>query len=154
MEYDERLSVPLRWWVQSTMLVATFWLAVIVAMPLAAAWTVTGIVGALLAAGLWTYGAPRLQVSDGVFRAGPARISVAHLGTAEALDAESSRRVAGRDADARAFLMLRPYLKRAVKVEVTDPADPTPYWLVGTRHPAALVSALDAVSREPADPRR
>ena len=154
MEYDERLSVPLRWWVQSTMLVATFWLAVIVAMPLAAAWTVTGIAGALVAAGVWTYGAPRLQVNDGVFRAGPARIPVAHLGTAEALDAESSRRVAGRDADARAFLMLRPYLKRAVKVEVTDPADPTPYWLVGTRHPDALVSALDAVSREPADPRR
>jgi hypothetical protein len=43
--------------------------------------------------------------------------------------------VAGRDADARAYLLLRPYLKRAVRVEITDPADPTPYWLVSTRHP-------------------
>ncbi|GAA2118000.1 DUF3093 domain-containing protein [Nocardioides bigeumensis] len=154
MEYDERLSVPLRWWVQGIMLVATFWLAVIVALPLAAAWTVTGAAGALVLAGLWAYGAQRLQVGDGVFRAGPARISVVHLGAAEALDAESTRRVAGRDADARAYLLLRPYLKRGVRVEITDPADPTPYWLVGTRRPDALVQALEAVSHEPADPRR
>jgi hypothetical protein len=154
VEYDERLSVPLRWWVQGTMLVATFWLAVIVAMPFAAAWVVTGVAAALVGAGLWTYGAPRLQVADGVFRAGPARIDVAHLGAAEALDRDCARRVAGRDADARAFLLLRPYLKRAVKVEITDPADPTPYWLVGTRRPDALAEALGAVSRKSAAPGR
>lgn len=31
--YAERLTVPLRWWAQGTMLVATFWLAAIVAFP-------------------------------------------------------------------------------------------------------------------------
>jgi hypothetical protein len=154
VDYDERLSVPLRWWVQGTMLVATFWLAVIVALPPAAAWIVSGVAGALVAAGLWTYGAQRIQVADGVFRAGPARISVAHLGPADSLDAESTRRVAGRDADARAYLLLRPYLKRAVQVAITDPADPTPYWLVGTRRPDELAQVLGAVSSEPADPRR
>ena len=30
--YSERLGVPLRWWVQGTMFVATLWLAVIVAL--------------------------------------------------------------------------------------------------------------------------
>ena len=53
-----------------------------------------------------------------------------------------SWRAAGVDADARAYLLLRPYLKRAVKVEITDPADPAPYWLVSTRHADALVRAL------------
>src|SRR4051812_16672061 len=33
VEYQERLGVPLRWWVQGTMLVASLWLAVVVALP-------------------------------------------------------------------------------------------------------------------------
>ena len=56
--------------------------------------------------------------------------------------------MAGRDADARAYLLLRPYLKRAVRVEINDPADPTPYWLVGTRRPEDLAEALEALRRE------
>jgi hypothetical protein len=51
--------------------------------------------------------------------------------------------VAGVDADARAFLLLRPYLKRSLKVQVLDPADPTPYWLLSTRRPAKLAEALN-----------
>ena len=31
--YRERLGVPFRWWVQGTMLVATLWLALVVATP-------------------------------------------------------------------------------------------------------------------------
>jgi hypothetical protein len=50
--------------------------------------------------------------------------------------------VAGPGADARAYLLLRPYLKRAVKVEITDPADPAPYWLLSTRHPDRLAGAI------------
>jgi Protein of unknown function (DUF3093) len=147
-EYDERLSVPLRWWVQGTMLVASLWLAVVVALPPEAAWSVSGIALVLLFAGLWTYGSARVQVDAGVFRAGPARIEGHHLGDATALDAEAARRLAGRDADARAFLLLRPYLKQAVRVEISDPADPTPYWLVGTRRPELLAEALEALRRE------
>jgi hypothetical protein len=29
-----------------------------------------------------------------------------------------------------------------VRIEVTDPHDSTPYWIVSTRHPDALVAAL------------
>ena len=31
--YSERLHVPLRWWVQATMFLATLWLAFIVSIP-------------------------------------------------------------------------------------------------------------------------
>ncbi len=147
MEYDERLSVPLRWWVQGTMLVATLWLAVVVALPVAAAWTVTAVAMALLAAVLLGYGAARVSIREGVFRAGRATIAATHLGADEALDPEAARRVSGIDADARAYLLLRPYLKRAVRVEITDPADPTPYWLVGTRRPDELAAALTGLRR-------
>jgi hypothetical protein len=144
--YDERLGVPLRWWVQGVMLVATLWLALIVSLPGALAWTFTGIALALLVALLVSYGSPHVTVADGWFRAGRARIEAVHLGAVAALDPEESRRVAGPEADARAYLLLRPYLKRAVRVEITDPADPTPYWLVSSRHPDELARAVRALS--------
>jgi len=146
VDYDERLAVPLRWWVQGTMLVASLWLAVVVALPGAAAWLVTAVALLVLAAVLLSVGSARLTVRDGVFRAGRARIAGAHLGHATALDPESTRRLAGVEADARAFLLLRPYLKRAVRVEITDPDDPAPYWLVSTRQPDRLVRALTALN--------
>jgi hypothetical protein len=147
--YEERLRVPLRWWVQGTMLVASLWLAVVVALPGAAAWAVTAVAGALTAALLLGYGAARVRVVDGVLQAGRARIGLGHLGPARALSVEEAHRAAGREADARAYHLLRPYLKRAVRVEVADPRDPTPYWLLGTRHPDRLVSALSGVAEPP-----
>ena len=145
MEYVERLSVPLRWWVQSTMLVASLWLAVVVAMPAAAAWVITGIAMALTVLALLTYGSLTVSVSDGVLRAGRAHIPVALLGSPTALDANQMRRQAGVEADARAHLVLRPYLHRGVRVDVTDPADPTPYWLISPRPPDKLAAGLARV---------
>ena len=153
MEYDERLRVPLRWWVQGTMLVASLWLATVVALPTVVSLLVTGLALAVLIAALLSYGAARVQVEGDEFRAGRARIVRTHLGTVSPLDAEASRRASGVEADARAFLLLRPYLKRAVKVEVTDPADPTPYWLVSTRHPDELARALGGLDgQQPGGP--
>jgi len=142
--YTERLTVPLRWWVQGTMFVATLWLAVAVAAPAAVA-AVTGLTCLALMATLFLwYGAATVRVEDEVFHAGRAHIPTAYVGTVTALDEAGTRLVAGRDADARAFLVIRPYLKRSVKVEITDPADPTPYWLVSTRRPSLLAAALSA----------
>lgn len=143
--YRERLSVPIRWWAQGTMLVASLWLAVIVAVPGAVAWAVTGAAVALMTTLFLTYGAALVSVEDGWFRAGRARVELRFVGEVVPLDAETTRLVAGRDADARAYLLLRPYRKKAVKVSLRDPADPTPYWLVSTRHPDRLVAALGAV---------
>ena len=36
-------------------------------------------------------------------------------------------------ADPRAFLLLRSYVPTALRVEVTDPEDPTPYLYLSTR---------------------
>lgn len=147
--YDERLYVPLRWWVQATMFLATVWLAFIVSIPSAVvAWTATGALTALLLGIMAGYGAARIRVEDGWFHAGRARIPVTLLAEPVALDAEQTRLRTGVGADARAFLVLRPYLKRSVVVSLTDPADPTPYWLVSSRRPDRLVAALSAAMEE------
>jgi hypothetical protein len=145
--YDERLGVPLRWWVQGTMLVASLWLALVVAIPGPVAWACSAGALALLAALLLSYGNARVSVSDGWLRAGRARIEAEHLGEVAALDAEETRRVAGPEADARAYLLLRPYLKRAIRVEITDPADPAPYWLVSSRRPDDLATAIKELAQ-------
>ena len=144
--YHERLGVPLRWWAQGTMAVAVVWLTVVVAVPGPTAWIVTGVAMVMLAVCLFWYGDARVVVEDGWFQAGRARIEARYVGRVAALDTEQTRLLAGRDADARAFLLLRPYLKRAVQVEIADPADPTPYWLVSSRHPDALAGALTTLS--------
>jgi hypothetical protein len=98
------------------------------------------------------WGAARVCVRDGVLRAGRAHIAVADTGAVQPLDAHEMRLLAGRDADARAYLLIRPYLRRGVRVEITDPADPAPYWLVSSRRPDRLAAAL-AAARSPDRPR-
>jgi hypothetical protein len=130
------------------MAVAILWLTVVVSVPGPTAWIVTGVALVALAACLFWYGDARVVVEDGWFQAGRARIEAKYVGDVSALDAEQTRLVAGRDADARAYLLLRPYLKRAVQVEIVDPADPTPYWLVSSRHPDALAGAISTLPRK------
>ena len=145
--YDERLHVPLRWWVQATMFVASIWLAFVVALPSSVAWGAAGVVAATVVGLFLSYGSARVRVDDAVLYAGRASIPVALTADPTPLDPESTQLLAGRDANARAFLLLRPYLKRSVLVRITDPADPTPYWLVSTRRPDDLARALADAAR-------
>src|SRR3954464_5778317 len=107
--YEERLHVPLRWWVQATMFLATVWLALTVAMPMWMAWTASA---ALLAGvfGIFAWlGSAQVEGRDGLLYAGLARMPLSRVGAAEALDKEATRRVHGIEADPRAFLVSRPY---------------------------------------------
>ena len=142
-DYHERLLVPLRWWVLSAAFAASLWLAFAVSIPYPAVlWGATAVVVAALAALLIGYGAVEVAVRDGELRAGRARIPVSLLAEPTALGSEATRVQTGRDADARAYLLLRPYVRRSVRVIVTDRQDPTPYWLLSTRRPERLVAAL------------
>ena len=142
--YVEQLRVPLRWWALATMFWASVLLALLVAIQIALAYLVTGALSAINAMIFLGYGGARVTVADGVFEAGRARIPVHLLASPEPLDAQATRRTAGVDADVRAFLLLRPYIPTTVRVRVVDPSDPTPYWLVSTRHPGILAAELSA----------
>ncbi|CAA9347981.1 MAG: FIG01105974: Probable conserved alanine rich transmembrane protein [uncultured Nocardioidaceae bacterium] len=143
-DYVETLRVPLRWWAFTTMLWASMLLAMLAALPPAVALSLAAALAGLLVLALVGYGGARVSLVDGVFSAGRARIPVTFLREPEPLDAQATRRVAGVEADARAYLLLRPYVATSVRVLLTDPADPTPYWLVSTRHPGLLADELSA----------
>jgi hypothetical protein len=142
VSYEERLHVPLRWWALLTMFTASVLLAFLVAAPLWVALAATAVVGGGLGAVFVGYGSTKVAVRGDTLYAGRASIPVRWLGTPVALDARASRQLAGVDADARAYLLLRPYVKQSVQVPVQDPADPAPYWMLSTRHPHRLVAAI------------
>ncbi|AYF99611.1 DUF3093 domain-containing protein [Protaetiibacter intestinalis] len=112
---------------------------------------ISPVAGALVAAGL--YGAivvvllvttPTVEVSDGELRAGRARLPlsvVAAVRAAHGADAVAERGV-GLHADA--WLLIRGWIPDVVRVELDDPQDPTPYWLISSRRADALAEALSA----------
>ncbi len=142
--YVEQLRVPLRWWAVATMFWASALLALLVAIPATVAFLISGALAGINVLVLASYGAATVSVVGGVFTAGRARIPVHLLAAPEALDAADARRAAGVDADARAYLLSRPYVATAVRVRVADPAAPPPYGLVATRHPSTLAAELSA----------
>lgn len=142
--FDERLTAPRSWWV------IAFGVGVACALmflPLGTLPLLAGLAGgtAVAAVIVSSYGSARIRVVAGTLVAGDARIPLSALGEAEVLDEEGARAWRSHKADMRAFMLLRSYIPTAVRVEVTDPADPTPYVFLSTREPQALVAALTAV---------
>ncbi|NOW00158.1 DUF3093 domain-containing protein [Isoptericola chiayiensis] len=91
--------------------------------------------------------APVIEVGDGALRAGPARVPVDVLGEVTPIFSAEEMRVAlGPELDARAYVCLRSWARTGLRVDLRDPADPTPYWLVSTRRPDDLAAALDEES--------
>ncbi len=142
--YSETLSVPLRWWAIVTMFHASALLALLVAGLGVWSFAVMAAVVAITVAVLVAYGAARIEVGERELAAGRARVPLHLLAHPRPLDADATSARIGPLADARAYLLLRPYVARSVVVEVTDPGDPTPYWLISTRHPQRLAEALTA----------
>ncbi len=148
VSFDERLwPGPLGWAavlafaavLAMTMAPVRAWLAVAVGLTA----LVLGLVAAVASSA-------RVRIADGVLAAGRAHIPVTLLGAGEVLDREGVRAALGPGSDARDFVVLRSWLRRAVSVPVVDPADPTPRWVVSTRRPEALLAALEAARAQAA----
>ena len=148
--YHERLRVPLAWWLLGLAAVV-FLIAELVPLigftPLSSPFTIISLVGtAVFVVGvptmLFSWGHARIEVTADQLRAGRAQLPLAATGQVTALDETQTRAMRGRHADPAAYFMTRPFLHRAVWVEVTDPALGCPYWLIGTRDPATLAGAI------------
>ncbi|WP_371676292.1 DUF3093 domain-containing protein [Streptomyces sp. NBC_01276] len=147
--HDERLSAPRSWWGVAAL---TGLACALTLLPLGTLPLLAGLVGgtALAALLVSSYGSARVRVVNGSLAAGEARIPVTALGEPEVLEAEEARAWRTYKADVRAFMLMRSYVPTAVRVEVTDPADPTPYVYVSTREPRALAAAIRAAQDVPA----
>ncbi|HEY9438357.1 MAG TPA: DUF3093 domain-containing protein [Streptomyces sp.] len=142
--FDERLTAPRTWWLIAF---GVGLACALILMPFGGLPLLGGLVGGTAACAVIvsSYGSVRIRVVAGALVAGEARIPLSALGEARVLDAEEALAWRTHKADARAFMLLRSYVPTAVRVEVTDPDDPTPYLYLSTRQPQALVAALTAV---------
>lgn len=105
------------------------WLPYLVLLPLT---------GALMIRLGWT----KVEVADGELWVGDAHLPVRFIEDAEVIPARDKRRALGPELDPSAFLVHRGWIPGAVRVWLDDENDPTPYWVVSTRHPEKLVKAL------------
>lgn len=139
-------------------------------------WPSVGVILAVLALGVLTYGAvwpaskggavlasvsvvlvvlgwlswssPVIEVSEGQLRAGRAQIPVSELGNVAHATGAEAKAWRGPQIDARAYLVIRGWIGPIAKVEVVDADDPTPYWLISTRNPLELAQAIDNARKD------
>ena len=113
-----------------------------IALGPAAGGAVLLVCGGAVAWVLVAAAAPVIVEGD-TLTAGPARIPVTALGPVEVLDADGARAVRGPESDPAGYHLIRGWVPAGVRAEVVDPHDPTPYWFVATRRPAALALAIE-----------
>jgi hypothetical protein len=94
------------------------------------------------AAGLWALGRLRVAVEGGELRVDDARLPLRYVAGVTVLGVAEKRVLLGTAAHPYAFVVQRPWIKGAVQVHLSDPSDPTPYWVVSSRRPASLAAAL------------
>ena len=87
--------------------------------------------------------APVIRIST-TLCVGSISVPIDALGAAEVFGGDSARLERGPRLDARARLAIRGDVDQVVKIQIVDPADPTPYLLVSTRRSSELVAALGA----------
>ncbi|WEO94795.1 DUF3093 domain-containing protein [Streptomyces sp. FXJ1.172] len=144
--YEERLTTPRSWWLFSFLVGVSF---ALILLPFGTLPLLGGLVGGTAAAAVVAsaYGSLRIRVVGDSLIAGEAKIPVSALGASQVLDAEEARAWRTYKADTRAFLLLRAYIPTALRVEVTDPEDPTPYLYLSTREPEQLAAAIEAARK-------
>lgn len=140
--YRERMFAPPSWWLAAVVFAVVWgWVALVIT-----SWTIATVVTVVVGAGslfaVQRYGSLLVEVEDDTLRVGRASIGRADVGAVEPLNRVEYRRRLGTGADARAHLVTRPYLDRGVLVCIDDVHDPAPYWLLSSRHPDELATAL------------
>lgn len=84
----------------------------------------------------------KIEVSESELRVGAARIDRQYIGETVALTSSEVKLLRTRDADPTAYLAIRFWTSKAVKMQVSDSKDSTPYWLITSKNPKALAAAL------------
>jgi hypothetical protein len=89
-----------------------------------------------------TLSGARVRVTGDVLQVGQATLARRFVGRVEVVDRRNKQAALGPELDPAAYVLHRGWVGPLVRVEVTDPDDPTPYWVFSVREPDRLLSAL------------
>ena len=147
--YAERLYVTWYWW--PLPLLAALILAAEIHMGYGGvrAWLPYAVLLPLTAAILWKAGRTRIAVTGDELLVDDARLPRSFVGAVQIVPVTAKRKALGPQLDPTAFVVHRGWVGPLLRVQLTDPADPTPYWIFSTRHPERLAELLRAASSHP-----
>ena len=140
--FDERLSVPLWWYLPAVAVAVLLGAEVHMGYPGVRSWIGYAILVPLAVLVLVGLSRIRVRVTDDELQVGTARLALRHVGRVDVVAKRDKQIALGPLLDPAAFLMHRGWVGPVVRVEVTDPDDPTPYWVLSVRDPEAFLRAL------------
>lgn len=153
--YAERQWIPVWWWLAALAVAALVGYELGLALRSIPTWVFIAIMIPL--AGLLCLWLSREQLTvshDGLEGAddgrptgtldikGRAHLPLSAISRTVSVPASARSAAMGRQLDPEAFVAQRTWVKTMVLIVLDDPEDPTPYWLVSTRHPDRLMAAL------------
>lgn len=109
------------------------------------AWLPYVILLPLVALVLVTLGRVKVSVTGGdepELWVGEAHLPLRFIDHVDIIGKQDKRKALGPQLDPAAFLVHRGWVPTLVRVHLTDPDDPTPYWVISTRHPERLAAVL------------
>jgi hypothetical protein len=140
--YTERLGLSWWSWLAALAVDLIVGFEILLGFPEAPGWLPFAVLLPLTAALLLWFGRIRVTVTADELQVDDARLPLAVISDVVALDAAGKREALGVGAHPMAFVIQRPWIGPAVQVLLDDPADPTPFWLISTRRPVELATAL------------
>lgn len=143
----ERLGLPWWTWPPGLLVAALLALEITMALPAVPLWIPYAVLLPLAAVVLWRLGRMHVGVGPGPdgedeIWAGPAHLPTRLVGRTDVVRGEDKRAALGPQLDPAAYVLHRPWVAAAVRLEVIDPDDPTPYWVISTRRPERLLATV------------
>lgn len=103
------------------------------------------VIGVLVVITIWILlilRAPKIELSQLELKVGRVAISRNLIGEAEIISKDRIFLERGPKLNPGAHKVFQGSVKSAIKLQITDPEDPTPYWLISTRKPDKLAEHL------------
>jgi hypothetical protein len=140
--YTERLNCPWWMWLSTVAVAAVLGVTVGLGAPGVRTWLPLALLIPFTLGSLWWLGRIPITVTGSELLVDDARLPLEVIGDAIPLTAEDKRLLLGQASDPLAFVIQRPWIAGAVQIVLDDPEDPTPYWLISSRHPEEMAQAL------------
>ncbi|AOS62496.1 hypothetical protein BKA25_003789 [Actinoalloteichus hymeniacidonis] len=140
--FQERLRVS--WWAWPLPLLGAGLMAMQVHMgnPGLRAWLPYVVLMPLAVLGMVWLGRVRVRLSSDEIHVGKAHLPLRFVGEVEVVTSDQKRKALGPELDPAAFVVHRPWVGPMLWMELTDPDDPTPYWLFSVRDPERLKESI------------
>ncbi|PEG36456.1 hypothetical protein CQY20_18715 [Mycolicibacterium agri] len=149
VRYSERLRVPWWWWPPGLGLAALIAVEVNMGVRSLPDWVPYAVLLPVAAVVLVWFGRTEVRVVSGTgpdqeteLWVGDAHLPVSVISRSAEVPRSAKSAALGRQLDPAAYVVHRAWVGPMVLVVLDDPDDPTPYWLISSRHPERVLAAL------------